>query len=83
MCVHTENTSEPPRIDDRRQRSLFPPFSPPLPNSLLKHRRLFGFVRETMKTNDVRSNDIQRTNLTTVNDIFVSKIMNLEWPDKR
>ena len=41
------------------------------------------FNRETMKTNDVRSNDIQRTNLTTVNDIFLTKIMKLEWPDKR
>ena len=58
MCVHGENTSEPPRIDDRHQRSLSPPFSPPLPNSLLKHRRLFGFIREMMKTNYVRSNDI-------------------------
>ena len=84
MCVHTENTS----VASHRGlmtgvKDLSPPFSPPLPYSLLKHRRLFGFVRETMKTNDVRSNDIQRTNLTTVNDIFLTKIMKLEWPDKR
>ena len=80
MCVlHAENTNEPPRIDDRRQRSL---------SSLFTTATVLTFetstiVREKMKTNDVRSDDIQRTKSTTVNDIFLTKNMKLEWPDKR
>ena len=41
------------------------------------------FLPSYAPANDVRSNDIQRTILTTVNDIFLTKIMKLEWPDKR